>query len=150
MVASAEDRILEGDNCSLYSEDLGLLDSDTEVIMVKKNGPQKKLSGGSKDKEKDRDKAQGQVKTVEESQGRKMTRTEAKRHADSKRASEVAHEALPLVRKTEEAGRGKAAANKLRLQQSERKEPIAGPSGEPDKISIGTICLLYTSDAADE
>ena len=66
MVASAEDRILEGDNCSLYSEDLGLLDSDTEVIMVKKNGPQKKLSGGSKDKEKDRDKAKGQAKTVED------------------------------------------------------------------------------------
>ena len=76
-----------------------------------------------------------------------MTRTEAKRHADAKRASEVAHEALPLVGKTEEAGRGKAAAQKLRLQQSERKEPIAGPSGEPDEISIGTI--LQDQDLED-
>ena len=161
ILASPEDRVLEGDNCSLCSDDLGLLDSDSERVDMagKKAKPKRENSsltpppnsleektGGEPSKPSSLHgggtrargggstvltgkgggaaEGDGGVATNKQDKQKKLTRTEAKRLMEARTANEVAHEALPLTRKTEPRGTGKAAASLLKRQLKEKDKEL--------------------------
>ena len=108
--------ILDGDNCSLCSADLGLLDSDYDQDCEggdcsmtgkkpksKKSPPDPAVSTGEVEGGNNSAVSKGKPPTkAENKDGRKLTRTEARRLAEAKKAAVVAREALPLVRKRDD------------------------------------------------